>query len=153
MAEPTLFDKIIAREIPACFVWEDDNYAAFLTPFANTPGVTVVVPKKNPGEYVFDLSDDQITGLMKAAKKVADMLTRALEADRVAVVFEGEAVPHVHVKLYPMHGMHKDRSAFPKQEAFFPQYPGYVTTVEGPKMDDAELKSIQLKIVEAAHED
>jgi diadenosine tetraphosphate (Ap4A) HIT family hydrolase len=152
MAEPTLFDKIIAREIPAYFVWEDENYAAFLTPFANTPGATVVVPKKNPGDYVFDLSDDEIIGLMKAAKKVASMITQALGATRVASVFEGEAVPHVHVKLYPMHGMEKDRKSFPKYEAFFAQYPGYITTVEGPKMDDAELKAIQLKIVEAAHE-
>lgn len=145
----TLFDKIITREIPAFIVWEDDNYAAFLTPFANTPGVTVVVPKKNPGEYVFDLEDDQITGLILAAKKVAKKLEKALGASRIAVVFEGEAVPHVHVKLYPMHGMEQDRSKMPKQHVFFPQYPGYVTTIEGPKMDEAELAAIRQKIVEA----
>lgn len=152
MAEPTLFDKIIAREIPAYFVWEDSNYAAFLTPFANTPGATVVVPKANPGDYVFDLNDDDIAGLMLAAKKVAATLQQGLGASRVAVVFEGEAVPHVHVKLYPMHGMEKDRAAFPKHHAFFPQYPGYITTVEGPQMDSSELAAIQKKIVEATDE-
>ncbi|HJP96282.1 MAG TPA: HIT family protein [Candidatus Saccharimonadales bacterium] len=150
MAEPTLFDKIIARQIPALFVWEDSNYAAFLTPFANTPGVTVVVPKHNPGDYVFNLSDDQIAGLMSAAKKVAHKLQRGLGADRVAAVFEGEAVPHVHVKLYPMHNMHEDRES--PQKAFFSSYPGYITTQEGPKMDDAELVAIQKKIVEATDE-
>src|SRR6478672_7209201 len=106
MDQPTLFDKIIAREIPAFIVWEDDNYAAFLTPFANTPGVTVVVPKKNPGEYVFALDDEQINGIMAAAKTVAHLLEKALQVERVALVFEGEAVPHVHAKLYPMHNMH-----------------------------------------------
>lgn len=150
--QPTLFDKIVAREIPAFIVWEDDNYAAFLTPFANAEGVTVVVPKKNPGEYIFNLDDQQIAGLMVAAKKVAKLLEHALGTDRIAVVFEGEAVPHVHVKLYPMHNMHADRSQFPKHEVFFPSYPGFITTVEGPKMDDTQLKAIQQKIVEASHE-
>lgn len=146
MNQPTLFDKIIAREIPACIVWEDDNYAAFLTPFANTPGVTVVVPKQNPGEYIFALDDEQISGLMLAAKKVAAKLEKALEVERVAVVFEGEAVPHVHAKLYPMHNMAADRSQLPKQQIFMPSYPGFITTIEGPKMDDAELQAIQDKI-------
>lgn len=150
MAEPTLFDKIIAREIPAYFVWEDDNYAAFLTPFANTPGVTVVVPKVNPGDYVFDLSDEDMACLMAASKKVAAQLQRGLGVDRVAAVFEGEAVPHVHVKLYPMHNMHEDRES--PEKAFFTSYPGYITTQEGPQMDDAELKAIQNKIVEATDE-
>lgn len=150
MAEPTLFDKIIARQIPALFVWEDSNYAAFLTPFANTPGVTVVVPKVNPGEYVFDLSDDQIAGLMAAAKKVAAKLQHGLGVARVAAVFEGEAVPHVHVKLYPMHNMEQERQK--PEDVFFASYPGFITTVEGPKMDDAALAAIQKKIVEATDE-
>ena len=151
--QPTLFDKIVSREFPAFIVWEDDNYAAFLTPFANTQGVTVVVPKKNPGDYIFNLDDSEISGLMRATKKVAKLLERALGANRIAVVFEGEAVPHVHAKLYPMHHMDADRSQFPKHEVFFPSYPGFITTVEGPKMDDVELKAIQQKIVEASHED
>ena len=152
MAEQTLFDKIVAREIPAYIVWEDDAYCAFLTPFANTPGVTVVVPTQNPGDYIFDLDDNQISGLMAAAKKVAKAIEKALQVERVAVVFEGEAVPHVHAKLYPMHGLERDRSNFPKQELFMTQYPGYITTIEGPKMDDAQLTEIQQKIEAATHE-
>jgi len=150
IAVPTLFDKIIARELPAFIVWEDEQYAAFLTPFANTPGVTVVVPKHNPGEYIFDLSTEEITGLMQAAQKVAHLLEKALPVTRVAAVFEGEAVPHVHVKLYPMPGQDQDRSHFPKQLVFMTQYPGYITTIEGPRMDDEELKTIQGKIQEVA---
>ena len=64
----------------------------------------------------------------------------------MAVVFEGEAVPHVHAKLYPMHNMAADRSQLPKQQIFMPSYPGFITTIEGPKMDDAELQAIQDKI-------
>lgn len=152
MADKTLFEKIVAREIPAYIVWEDEQYAAFLTPFANTPGVTVVVPKQNPGDDVFALSDEAAAGLMIATKKVAHLLKQALEVQRVALVFEGEAVPHVHAKLYPMHGIEQDRSHFPKQEIFMSQYPGYITTIEGPKMDDEQLATIQQKIKAADHE-
>jgi len=148
----TLFEKIVAREIPAYIVWEDEQYAAFLTPFANTPGVTVVVPKQNPGDDVFALSDEAASGLLMAAKKVANLLKQALEVQRVALVFEGEAVPHVHAKLYPMHGLDKDRSHFPKQEIFMNQYPGFITTIEGPKMEDSELQTIQANIKAANHE-
>lgn len=150
MAEKTLFDKIIDGTIPGWTVWEDEHYMAFLTPFANTPGATVVVPKQNPGDYVFALDDDAIAGLMAAAKKVARALETALGVSRVAAVFEGEAVPHVHVKLYPMHQLDADRSHFPKQQTFFPQYPGYIATIEGPRMSDEELGALQQKIQEAA---
>lgn len=144
MAELTLFDKIINGDIHAYFVWEDKNYAAFLTPFANTPGVTVVVPKVNPGDYAFDLTDEQLAGLMIATKKVAQLLKKGLGADRVAMVIEGEAVPHVHVKLYPMHNMGAERPA--RGTVFFESYPGFITSQEGPKMDDTQLQEIQAKI-------
>jgi histidine triad (HIT) family protein len=146
MSDRTLFDEIIDGNIPSWKVWEDDRYLAFLTPFASTPGATVVVPKQNPGDYVFDLDDDAIAGLMQAAKKVAKLLEKGLGVERVALVFEGEAVPHVHIKLYPMHDFAVDRSKFPKTTVFFPAYPGYIDTHEGPKMDDAKLNEIQAKI-------
>lgn len=144
MAELSLFEKIVAGEIPSFIIWQDDRHAAFLTPFANTRGVTVVVPKVNPGDYVFNLSDEQLADLMIATKKVAKLLEKALGADRIALVFEGEAVPHVHAKLYPMYNMHEDRES--PEKAFFNSYPGYITTQEGPKMDDSELQAIQAKI-------
>lgn len=144
MADKTLFDKIVDREIPAYIVWEDDRYCAFLTPFANTPGVTVVVPKVNPGDDIFKLQDTEIADLMTAAKKVANLLKAGLGAERVALVFEGEAVPHVHAKLYPMHDLHASHEH--PQEVFFGRYPGFITTQEGPKMDDIELQEIQAKI-------
>lgn len=152
MAEQTLFDKIVSGEIPSYKVWEDDNYLAFLTPFANTPGATVVIPKQNPGEYAFGLSDEQLSGLMIATKKVANLLEKAFNVPKVAMVFEGEAVPHVHAKLYPMHGYNNDRSQFPKIQPFFAAYPGFVMSADGPKMRDEQLAQIQHKIQEANHE-
>ena len=53
----TLFDKILSGEIKSWKVWEDEHYLAFLTPFPNTPGMTVVIPKENTGDYLFELND------------------------------------------------------------------------------------------------
>jgi histidine triad (HIT) family protein len=150
MAERTIFDEIVDGTIPSRKVWEDEQYLAFLTPFGNTPGAAVVIPKKNPGGYVFDVDDEAIAGLMRAAKKAAKVLEKALGVTRVAAVFEGEAVPHLHVKLYPMHEFNADRSKFPQQSAFFPVYPGYISTAEGKHMSDEMLNAIHHKIQEAA---
>jgi diadenosine tetraphosphate (Ap4A) HIT family hydrolase len=152
MAELSLFEKIVAGEISSFIIWQDEQHAAFLTPFANTPGATVVVPKVNIGDNAFHLTDEQLSNLMLAAKKVANLLEKALNVERVAMVFEGEAVPHVHAKLFPMHGVQEDRSHFPKQQVFMTQYPGYITTADGPKMDDSELQAIQAKI-KAVHDE
>ena len=152
MSTPTLFDKIISGEIPGYIVWQDENYVAFLTPFASTPGATVVVPRQNPGDYIFSLPDESIASLMFAARKVANLLEKAFDTPRVALVFEGEAVPHVHAKLYPMHGVHDDRSKFPKHVNFFPAYPGYISSANGPEMPAEQLRDIQAKIIAAAHD-
>lgn len=143
----TLFEKIADREIPAWIVWEDANHIAFLTPFANTPGVTVLCPKENVGDYVFDLSQPDVNTLMVAAKKVAKGLEKALNIDRVAVVFEGTGVAHLHAKLYPLHGkLGSATNVWPHHQEFYPEYLGYISTVEGPKMDDSKLDDLLHKI-------
>jgi len=147
----TIFDNIISGEWKSWKVWEDDDYLAFLTPFPNTPGFTVVIPKVNPGDYVFSIDDEVYIGLMKAAKKVAKKLEAGLGVSRVAVVFEGTGVAHVHAKLIPMHGvLAAQTEVWSKHQEFYPEYVGYLTTVEGPKMSDADLDEIQAKIVSAA---
>lgn len=151
MSEPTLFDKIVSGEIPSWKVWEDDSYLAFLTPFPNTPGFTVVIPKKNPGDYIFGMDDEAIAGLMVASKKVAKLLEKAFDTSRVALIFEGTGVAHVHAKLIPLHGgLAGQTGVWSKHQEFYPKYVGYLTSVEGPRMSDEELTAIQKKIQEAA---
>lgn len=152
MSTRTIFDEIIEGNIPSWKVWEDTNYLAFLTPFPNTPGLTVVIPKKNPGDYVFELTDEELAGLMSAAKKVATLLRKALGVKKVGLVFEGEGVAHVHAKLYPMHGeLSPERlRALAHHQEFYPEYPGYISTVEGPRMDNDQLTELQQKIQKAA---
>lgn len=149
MAERTIFDEIVAGTIPSWKVWEDDHYVAFLTPFPNTPGFTVVIPKQNPGDNYTDVDDSAYTGLLLAAKKVAARLKTAFQVQRVGLVIEGEGVPHLHVKLIPMHGDVSVLESLPKHQEFYTQYPGWLTTVEGPRMSDEQLDTIQQKITGA----
>lgn len=146
----TIFDKIVRGEMPSYKVWEDTDYLAFLTPFAGTPGQTVVIPKTNQGDYICKLSDEQQAGMMVACRKVAALLEKAFDTPRVAIVFEGTGVAYVHAKLYPLHGeLGGQTDVWTKHMEFYPEYPGYITTVEGPQMSDDELRRIQQQIVEA----
>jgi len=143
----TIFDKIIRGEIKSYPVWEDANYLAFLTPFPNTPGLTIVIPKQKPGDYIFALDDKSYIDLLVATKKVAKLLEKALGAPRIAMVFEGTGVAYVHAKLYPLYGkLASQTDVWSDHTEFTEEYRGWFSTVEGPKMDEARLLEIQTKI-------
>ena len=128
-------------------MWENENFLAFLTPFPNTPGFTVIIPKHNPGDYIFTLDDDLYIDFMKAVKEVAGILERALGVPRVALVFEGTGVAYVHAKVIPLHGeLAGKTNVWSKDTDFTEDYKGWITTAEGPKMNDARLDEIQAKI-------
>lgn len=146
----TIFDKIVRGEMHSWKVWEDEKHLAFLTPFPNTPGVTVLIPKQNIGDYIFELEEQNYNELIQAAKKVAKILEKAFNISRIGLVFEGTGVAYVHAKLYPLHGeLAAQTNVWSSHTEFYPGYVGYMTTVEGPKMPDEELKAIQQKILSA----
>lgn len=143
----TIFDKIIQREVPSHIVWEDAKHIAFLTPFPNTPGVTVVIPKTNPGSNFTSVEPAIYSDLMTAARLVAQKLQSALGVSRVGLAIEGTGVPYLHVKLYPFHGKLADATNLEGGEPeFVEDYRGYFTTLEGPQMDDQQLQEIATKI-------
>ena len=78
-------------------------------------------------------------------------MERAFDTPRVALVFEGTGVAHVHAKLVPLHGgLAKGiGSAVSHEQAFYAEYPGWLTTADGPRMDDAQLDEIQARILAA----
>ncbi len=143
----TIFDKIVRKEIKSYVVWEDDKHLAFLTPFPNTPGVTIVIPKVNPGDYIFSINNTVYSDLMTATKKVALLLEKALDVKRIALVFEGTGVAYVHAKLYPLYGqLATQTDVWGDQTEYVDEYRGWITTLEGPEMEDAHLQLIQQKI-------
>jgi histidine triad (HIT) family protein len=101
---PTIFTRIVNGEIPCHKIAEDDNYLAFLdiTPLAE--GHTLVIPKKEI-DYIFDLDDEQLTGLILFAKKIAPAISQAIPCRRIGVSVIGLEVPHAHVHLIPLNTM------------------------------------------------
>jgi histidine triad (HIT) family protein len=107
MAEKTIFEKIIAGEIPAPLVFEDDLVAAFHDISPQAPVHILIVPKKVIPRVGEAQPEDQATlgALLLAAGKIADQLGIQ---DRHAAGFRlvinhghhaGETIPHLHVHL------------------------------------------------------
>ena len=80
----SLFTKIINGEIPCHKISEDDNYLAFLDIRPINPGHALVVPKKEI-DYIFDLDDDLLAGLLVFAKKVALKIEKVVKCERIGV--------------------------------------------------------------------
>lgn len=97
----SIFTKIINREIPGHFLYEDEFCVAILDKFPAVKGQSLVIPKKDI-DYAFDLDDDSYIHLFKIAKKIAKASDKALNAVRTCLVVEGFDVPHVHIKIYPL---------------------------------------------------
>lgn len=143
----TIFDSIVDGSVQSWKIWEDDKFVAFLTPFPNTPGFTVVIPKVNVGDYVFSIDDDEYIAFMRAVKIVVAILEKSFETSRVALIFEGTGVAHVHAKLIPLHGnLANQTDVWSPHKEFNEEYQGWLTSAEGPRMSDEMLDKIQKKI-------
>jgi histidine triad (HIT) family protein len=101
---PSIFTRIVNREIPGQIVAEDANYIAFLDINPLVKGHTLVVPKKEV-DYIFDLDGETLAGLHLFSQKVAAALKKVIPCERVGVVVAGLEVPHAHVHLIPFRTM------------------------------------------------
>jgi histidine triad (HIT) family protein len=100
----TIFTRIINGEIPCYKIAEDENYFAFLDINPLKAGHTLVVPKKEI-DYVFDLDDNQLSGLILFSKKIASAIKSAFPCNRIGVAILGLEIPHAHIHLVPMDRM------------------------------------------------
>jgi len=100
----TIFTKIIRGEIPSYKIAEDERYFAFLDINPLMAGHTLVVPKTET-DYIFDLNDNDLSGMMLFAKKVAMGIEKAIPCARIGVAVLGLEVPHAHIHLVPMNTM------------------------------------------------
>lgn len=152
-----IFCQIVAGEAPCHKIWEDEKHLAFLSIFPNTAGFTVVIPKAHCPSYAFANSDAVLSDLILATKKVALLLDAAFpDVDRCGMFFEGYGVDHLHSKLSPMHGAgdyEQGKSIeIAKPTVIFDRYPGYLSSHDAARADDAELAKIAQKIRATAQE-
>ena len=98
----TIFSKIIAGEIPSYKCAEDDKFYAFLDINPLAQGHTLVVPKHEV-DYLFDLSDDELSEMIVFAKRVALAIQKAFPCRKVGMAVLGLEVNHAHIHLIPLH--------------------------------------------------
>ena len=101
----SIFTRIINREIPGYIVAENEDAIAFLDINPLNEGHTLVVPKKEV-DKIFDLDEDTYLKLQAFTHKVAQAIEKAIPCLRVGVAVIGLEVPHAHIHLIPLHGMH-----------------------------------------------
>ena len=147
MEELTIFHKIVSGEVPCHKVWEDDQHLAFLSIFPNTEGVTVVIPKNYEPSYFAESSDEALSALILAAKKVAKLLDSKLpDVGRTALVFEGYGVNYLHAKLFPMHGTNnmawRPIESPNLKNVVFDKYPGYISSHDARLEDENFLAGL-----------
>lgn len=97
---PTIFTRIINREIPGRFVYEDDDVVAFLTIEPMTQGHTLVVPRAEIDQWQ-NIDGPVFARVMEVAQLIGKAVTKAFDADRAGVIIAGLEVPHLHVHVFP----------------------------------------------------
>ena len=101
---PSIFTKIINKEIPCYKIAENDQFIAFLDINPNAKGHTLCVPKQEINK-VFDMPEKLYLDLMRFSREVAIALEKTVPCKRVGVSVIGLEVPHVHVHLIPLNDM------------------------------------------------
>ncbi len=101
---PTLFSRIVQGEIPCYRIAETEDYLAFLDVRPQAKGHTLCIPKREV-DYIFDLADAELAGLMLFAKRVAKALEQVVPCRRIGIAVIGLEVPHAHVHLIPLNSM------------------------------------------------
>lgn len=144
-----IFCKIARGEAPCHKIWEDEKHLAFLSIFPNTEGFSVVITKEHYPSYVFELPEQVMTDLVKAAKQVALRLDATFDdVGRTGLMFEGFGVNHIHAKLFPMHGTKGDewKQYASRDEIYFEKYQGYISSQDSARADDGALAELAKRI-------
>ena len=101
----TVFTRIIAGELPGRFVWRDDRCVAFLSINPLNHGHTLVVPIDEVDHWL-DLEPDLNAHLMAVSQHIGRAQQAAFSPTRVGLMIAGLEVPHVHLHVVPMDGVH-----------------------------------------------
>ena len=101
---PSIFTKIINKEIPCYNIVENDRFIAFLDINPNAKGHTLCVPKQEI-DKIFDMPEKLYLDLMQFSREVAIALEKTVPCKRIGMSVVGLEVAHVHVHLIPLNEM------------------------------------------------
>jgi histidine triad (HIT) family protein len=100
----TIFSKIIAGQIPAYKIAENDKFFAFLDIFPLVEGHVLVIPKIEVDKF-FDVPDDYLGHMLLFAKPIAKAIEKSFRCDRCGLAVVGLEVPHAHLHLVPINSI------------------------------------------------
>jgi histidine triad (HIT) family protein len=108
MSNQTIFDKILAGEIPCHKVYEDDHVLAFLDIGPLCPGHTLVIPKQREA-FLHDLSDESAAAIGRVLPRLARAVCKATGASAYNILQNNgtaahQVVMHVHFHIIPRIG-------------------------------------------------
>jgi histidine triad (HIT) family protein len=100
-----VFCRIVARQIPATVVHEDEHTLAFMDIGQVNPGHVLVAVKKH-AENIYALDEAQAAAVFRSAAKVARAIRGAFEPQGLSVYqangkAAGQTVLHLHIHLVP----------------------------------------------------
>ncbi len=97
----SIFSRIVAGEIPAYKIAENEQFLAFLDIHPQVPGHTLVIPKKEI-DSLWDLDDELLQNILLFARPIAKALEKTFDCARCGMSVVGLDVPHAHVHLLPI---------------------------------------------------
>lgn len=103
--EPTIFTRILRRDVPAAIVYEDDVVFAFMDAGQLNPG-HVLVATREPFETFLDLDEGTAVALFRVVHRVARAVQAAFVPEGLTILQTNrpagwQTVPHVHVHVLP----------------------------------------------------
>jgi histidine triad (HIT) family protein len=102
MSTQCLFCRISQREVAAHIVYEDERLLAFLDRGPIRPGHTQIVPREH-FSYFDDAPADLLAGIVTVGQQLARAMKKTLHVPRVAFLFTGGDIAHVHAHAVPIH--------------------------------------------------
>ena len=112
MVSDCIFCKIVAGEIPASKVYEDDHFLAFLDISQVTPGHTLVIQKKH-ARNLLEMTPDETADLFNVVSKVTKKVESATQPQGMNIIsnmeeIAGQSVFHSHVHILPRYSQEDD---------------------------------------------
>lgn len=101
----SIFTRIIDGEIPGTFVWRDDRCVAFMSINPLQPGHTLVVPIEEVDHWL-DVEPGLWAHLSTVSQTIGQAIQRAFQPAKVGMMLAGLEVPHTHIHLVPIRGVH-----------------------------------------------
>ena len=103
--EPSVFTRILRRELPAAIVYEDDDTFAFMDGGQLNPG-HVLVATRTQAETLLDLDERTAAALFRTVHRVARAVQAAFQPEGLTILQANrpagwQTVPHVHVHVLP----------------------------------------------------